>query len=81
MQRCREDGYLIVYLDENWFVLHVTVRILWSDGTKSCLLSGPPPSRKRVVKCHAGKSKSLLKHSLLLCENNFQCHVGTTMMI
>ena len=69
MQRCREDGNLIVYLDENWFVLHVTVRMLWSDGTESFCLSGPPPRGKRVVKCHAGKSKSSLKHSLLLCEN------------
>ena len=68
MQKCREDGYLIVYFDENWFVLHDTVRMLWSDGTKSCYLSGPPPKGKRVVICHAGNSKSFLKHSLLLCE-------------
>ena len=53
-----EDGYLIVYLDETWFVSHDTVRML---------SSGPPLRRKRIVKCHAGKSKSFLEYSLLLC--------------
>ena len=62
-----EDGYLIVYLDETWFVSHDTVRVLWSDSTKSCSSSGPPLRGKRVVKCHAGKSKNFLEHSLLLC--------------
>ena len=62
-----EGGYLIVYLDKTWFVSHDTVRMLWSAGTKSCYLSGPPPKGKREVKCHAGKSKSFSEHSLLLC--------------
>ena len=62
-----EDDYLIVYLDETWFVSHDTVRMLWSDSTKSCSLSGAPLRGKRVVKCHTGKSKNFLEHSLLLC--------------
>ena len=28
VQKYRENGYLIVYLDETWFVLHDTVRML-----------------------------------------------------
>ena len=81
MQKYREDGYLIVYLDETWFLLHDTVRMLWYDSTKSCSLSGPPPRGKRVVIYFAGKSKSILENSLFLCGNNFQCHMRTTMMI
>ena len=67
VHKYREDGYLIVYLDKTWFVSHDTVRMFWSDSTKSCSLSGPPLRGKRVVKCHAGKSKNFLEHSLLLC--------------
>ena len=63
----REDDDLIVYLDKTWFVSHDTVRMLCSASTKSCYLSGPPPKGKREVKCHAGKSKSFLEHSLLFC--------------
>ena len=62
-----EDGYLIVYLDETWFVSHDTVRMLWSDSTKRSSLSEPPLRGKQVVKYHAGKSKSFLEYSLLLC--------------
>ena len=62
-----EDGYLIVYLDETWFVSHDTVRMLWSDSMKSSYLSEPPLWGKQVVKCHAGKSKIVLEYSLLLC--------------
>ena len=62
-----EDDYLIVYLDETWFVSHDTVRMLWSDSTKRSSLSEPPLRGKQVVKCHAGKSKSFLEYSLLLC--------------
>ena len=67
VQKYHEDSYLIVYLDETWFVLHDTVRMLWSDGTKSCSLSGPPLRGKRIVICHAGKSESYLENSFLLC--------------
>ena len=67
VHKYHEDGYLIVYLDETWFVSHDTVRMLWSDSTKSSSLSEPPLRGKRVVKCHAGKSKSFLEYSILLC--------------
>ena len=67
VHKYHEDGYLIVYLDETWFVSHDTVRMLWSDSTKSSSLSGPPLRGKRVVKCHGGKSKSFLENSILLC--------------
>ena len=63
----REDDDLIVYLDKTWFVSHDTVRMLWSDSTKRSSLSEPPLRGKQVVKCHAGKSKSFLEYSLLLC--------------
>ena len=67
VHKYHEDGYLIVYLDKTWFVSHDTVRMLCSASAKSCYLSGPPPKGKREVKCHAGKSKSFLEHSLLFC--------------
>ena len=68
VQKYREDGYLIVYLDETWFLSHDTVRILWSDSTKSCSLSGLLSRGKWVVKCHhAGNSKSFLEYSLSFC--------------
>ena len=60
VQKYREDGYLIVYLDKTWFVSHDAVHMLWSNGTKSCSLSGPPPRRKQVALCHVGNSKSFL---------------------
>ena len=41
VHKYHEDGYLIVYLDEIWFVSHDTVRILWSDSTKSSSLTEP----------------------------------------
>ena len=67
VHKYHEDGYLIVYLDETWFVSHDTVRMLWSDSTKSSSLSEPPRRGKWVVKWHVGKSKSFLEYSLLLC--------------
>ena len=67
VHKYHEDGYLIVYLDETWFVSHDAVRMLRSDSTKSSSLSEPPLRGKRAVKCHAGKSKSFLEYSLLLC--------------
>ena len=63
----REDGYLIVYLEETWFLSYDAVRMLWSDSAKSSSLSGPPPRGKRLVKCQAGKIKIFSEHSLLLC--------------
>ena len=45
-----EDGYLVVYLDETWFLSHDTVRMLWPDSTKSSSLSEPTLRGKRVVK-------------------------------
>ena len=67
VHKYHKHGYLNVYLDETWFISYDTVRMLWSDSTKSSSLSGPPLRGKRVVKCHAGKSKSFLEYSLLLC--------------
>ena len=74
VHKYHENGYLIVYLDETWFVSHDTVRMLWYGSTKSSSLSElfyhsslPPLRGKRVVKCHAGKSKIFLEYSLLLC--------------
>ena len=67
VHKYHEDGYLIVYLDKTWFVSHDTVRMLWSDSTKRFSLSEPPLRGKRVVKCHAGTSKSFLEYSHLLC--------------
>ena len=67
VHKYHEDGYLIVYLDEMWFVSDDTVRMLWSDSTKCSSLSKPLLTGKRVVKCHAGKRKSFLEYSLLLC--------------
>ena len=37
-----EKSYLVVYLDETWFVSHDTVPMLWSDSKKSSSLSEPP---------------------------------------
>ena len=54
VQNLREDGCLMVYLDEIWFVSFDSVRMLWSDGTKSSL-SEPPLRGKRVAICHAGE--------------------------
>ena len=34
VQKYREDGYLIVCLGKTQLVLHYTVCMLWSDGTK-----------------------------------------------
>ena len=67
VHKYHEDGYLIVYLDETWFVSHDTVQMLWSDSRKSSSLSESPLREKRVVKFNAGKSKSFLQYSLLLC--------------
>ena len=67
VHKYHEDGYLIVYLDETWFVSHDTVQMLWSDSRKSSSLSESPLRGKRVVKFNAGKSKSFLQYSLLLC--------------
>ena len=61
VQKYREDGYLIVYLDQTWFLSHDTVQMLWSGSTKSCSLSELSPRGKRVVKCHAGQSKKLFR--------------------
>ena len=58
-----ENGYSIVYLDETGFVSHDTVRMHWSDSTKTSSLSEPPLRGKWMVKCHAGKSKSFLEYS------------------
>ena len=66
VHKYHEDGYLIVYLDETWFVSHDAVRMLRSDSTKSSSLSEPPLRGKRVVKCHARKSKSFLEYSLFI---------------
>ena len=52
VHKYHEDGYLIVYLDETWFVSHDAVRMLRSDSTKSSSLSEPPLRGKRVVKGH-----------------------------
>ena len=57
VQNFLEDGCLMVYLDKIWFVSFDSVRMLWSDGTKSCSLSGPPLRGKRVAICHAGRVK------------------------
>ena len=67
VHKYHEDGYLIVYLDKTWFVSHDAVLMLRSDSTKSSSLSEPPLRGKRVVKFHAGKSKSFLEYSLSLC--------------
>ena len=67
VHKYHENGYLIVYLDETWFVSHDTVRMLWYDSTKSSSLSEPPLRENRVVKSHAGESKIFLEYSLLLC--------------
>ena len=34
VQKYREGGYLIVYLDSTQLVFHYTLCMLWSDGTK-----------------------------------------------
>ena len=67
VHKYHEDGYLIIYLDETWFISHDTVQMLWSDGRKNSSLSEPPLRGKRVVKFHTGKSKSFLEYFLLLC--------------
>ena len=67
VQKYSENGYLIVYQDKTGFVSHDTVRMLWSDGTKSCSLLGPMPKGKQVAICHSRKSKSFLENSFLPC--------------
>ena len=63
---CIFSKIISIFLDKTWFVSHDAVRMLISDSTKSSSLSEPPLREKRVVKCHAGKSKIFLEYSLLL---------------
>ena len=49
--------------------------MFWSDGTKSCSVSGPSSRGKRVgirvgkrIRiCHAGSSEGFVENSILLC--------------
>ena len=42
VQKYREDGYLIAYLDNTSLVFHDTLCMLWSDGTKIGLYQDHP---------------------------------------
>ena len=42
VQKYREDGYLIVYLDNAQLIFRDTLRMLWSDGTKIGLYQDHP---------------------------------------
>ena len=66
VHKYHDNGCLMVYLDNTWFVSRDTVRMLWSDSTKSSSLSEPPLRGKWVVKSHAWQSKSFLEYSLFI---------------
>ena len=71
VQKYREDGYLIVYLEEIQFVSHDTVRMVWPGGTKSCLCQDHCREEKEQYNVMLGAVKDLQKTPFYFAEKHF----------
>ena len=60
------QNYVIVYLDETWYISHINVKKIWTGSSKESNLSAPVSKGKRVAICHAGSAEGFVDNALLL---------------
>lgn len=76
INKFREQGRKIYYLDETWYDTHDMAKKGWSDDTSKCAINTIPSRGKRIVVLHCGSEDGWVDGALLLSSKNLKdCNV------
>jgi transposase len=70
IRQYRQEGRLIVYLDETWYDTHDVLKKGWVDDSGKCRLITPPSRGKRLIILHACSEHGWVPNSLLISAKN-----------
>lgn len=66
LDKYRNTGYRIVYLDETWFDTHEVASKGWMDRSGNCVAEMPPSRGKRLIILHVGGEDGFVENGLLI---------------
>jgi hypothetical protein len=67
VKKRRDDGKLLIYLDETWFHSYDTMQKGWVDNkSNKCALDIPPGKGHRIIILHAGSQNGWVNNALFL---------------
>lgn len=70
INKFRQDGRNIIYLDETWYDTHDVTKKGWQMDDKICTLNVPASRGKRIIILHAGSASGWVNGALLLSAKN-----------
>lgn len=70
IEKHREKGNQIIYLDETWYDTHDVSKKGWQKDGITCALNVPASRGKRIIILHAGSEKGWVNGALMLSAKN-----------
>lgn len=72
IDRYRQQGKTIYYLDETWYDTHDIVKKGWNDSSDQCQLDVPASRGKRLIILHCGSTNGWVEEAAFLSAKNIK---------